>query len=264
MAIPRMEDDVEIVSKMGDRPRVEDGLSTQGFKEKFDLAGVRIKNFINNILIPSIENSVNEDGLLSKISTELGKKLSLSGGTMTGAINMNGKRITNVPTPTADSHAVNKSYADAIGKTASEAKETADKAIPSSEKAKAGGVATLNENMKVPPKQTRSTIVVIDGTTHTIIPDNEGRMLRVYNDGKDCVITLPGSGDNDLDVGAEIEVLSHTSGKVTIKAPSDKYLLYSGCTTTNYGGSLVIGHKYGCVALKKVASASWIASGDIE
>lgn len=264
MAIPKMDEDVEIISKLGDIPGSQDGLSPQGLKERFDLAGVRIKNFINNKLIPAIESSVDEDGLLSKIGQELGKKLSLSGGTMTGNLNMNSKKITNLGTPTADGHAVNKQYADAIKATAEEAKSTAEAAIPSSQKGKASGVASLNDNSKVIPSQTRSTIAVINGTSHKIVPDNEGRMLRVYNDGADCVITLPGGSDTDLDVGAEIEILSYTKGGVTIKAPSDRYLLYAGCPQNTMGGSLKIGHTYGCVALKKVASVSWIASGDIE
>ena len=112
MAIPRMEEDLEIISKLGDKPRVDDGLSTQGFKAKFDIAGVRIKNFINNTLIPAIENAVDENSLLSQISKELGQKLSLSGGTMTGTINMNGKSLYNVKTPTQDTEAAHKKYVD--------------------------------------------------------------------------------------------------------------------------------------------------------
>ena len=41
-----------------------------------------------------------------------GKYLSLTGGTMTGNININNKTITNLKTPTADTEAANKKYVD--------------------------------------------------------------------------------------------------------------------------------------------------------
>lgn len=112
MAIPRMEEDVEIITKLGDVPGSDDGLSTQELKSKFDLAAVRIKNFINNILIPGIENSVDEGALLTQIGNALSRKLSLSGGIMTGDINMNGKSISNVKTPTQDSDVTTKEFVE--------------------------------------------------------------------------------------------------------------------------------------------------------
>lgn len=45
----------------------------------------------------------------------------VSGGTMYGPLNMGGKNITNLGTPTSDGHAVNKLYADAIKKIAENA-----------------------------------------------------------------------------------------------------------------------------------------------
>lgn len=118
MAIPKMEDDVEIITKLGDVPGSDDGLSTLELKKRFDLASIRIKEFINKILIPSIENSVDEESLLSQIGKALGQKLSLSGGTMTGVINMNGKGIYNLKTPTQDSDAASKKYVDDAKKAA--------------------------------------------------------------------------------------------------------------------------------------------------
>lgn len=43
-------------------------------------------------------------------ATEAGKALPKAGGTMTGVINMNSKRITGLPTPTQASDAVSKNY----------------------------------------------------------------------------------------------------------------------------------------------------------
>jgi hypothetical protein len=51
-------------------------------------------------------------GVSSNIQTQLDNKLSLSGGTMTGAINMGGSKITSLGAPTAGGDAVNKTYAD--------------------------------------------------------------------------------------------------------------------------------------------------------
>lgn len=48
----------------------------------------------------------------SFLTAQLAKYLTLSGGTMTGAINMNSKKITNLPTPSAAKDAVPKDYVD--------------------------------------------------------------------------------------------------------------------------------------------------------
>jgi len=112
MAIPKMEEDVEVISKLGDIPGSDDGLTTQELKHRFDLGAVLIKDFINNVLIPGIENAVDEDGLLSKVAQAINGKLSLSGGTMTGALNMGGKSLSNLKTPAQDTDATTKKYVD--------------------------------------------------------------------------------------------------------------------------------------------------------
>ena len=112
MAIPKMEEDVEVISKLGDIPGSDDGLTTQELKHRFDLGAVLIKDFINNVLLPGIENAVDEDGLLSKVAQAINGKLSLSGGTMTGALNMGGKSLSNLKTPAQDTDATTKKYVD--------------------------------------------------------------------------------------------------------------------------------------------------------
>lgn len=57
MAIPRMDDDMNIIVRLGDVPGSENGLTPQQIKEKFDQAGLLLQAFINNSLIPSIENT---------------------------------------------------------------------------------------------------------------------------------------------------------------------------------------------------------------
>lgn len=124
MAIPKMDDDLEIISKLGDIPGSDDGLSTQQLKNLFDRAGLLIKNYINTILIPKIESSVDEDSLLPKIANELNKKLSLSGGTMKGPINMNSLSISGLNEPTSDTQPATKKYADTIEAAAEKKKLT--------------------------------------------------------------------------------------------------------------------------------------------
>lgn len=130
MAIPKMEDDVEVIAALGDVPGSDNGLTPQQLKERFDLAAVRLKNYINNILLPELNMIVDVKALLEGIidktlsksdmaadakatADALAKKLSLSGGTMTGLLDMAGRSILNVATPTTDSGAANKSYVDA-------------------------------------------------------------------------------------------------------------------------------------------------------
>lgn len=211
--------------------------------------------------------------------------LPLSGGTMTGALKMNSNSITGLPAPTASSHAVNKSYADGIketaanalskanqaysdanaaGATAYAAQQIANAAIPSSQNGAANGVASLDKNKKVNPRQARSTILSVSEPSVAITNVHEGLFIRVYGAESDVTFTLPSDGDDDCEIGAEIEILRNTRYNVTIKAPSDRYLLYPDCSTTSKGGSLKIANMYGCVALKRVAAQTWIAAGDIE
>ena len=58
-----------------------------------------------NITVPTKVSELTDDVVK-------GKYLPLTGGTMTGNININNKTITNLKTPTADTEAVNKKYVD--------------------------------------------------------------------------------------------------------------------------------------------------------
>lgn len=121
MAIPKFEEDLNIIAALGDNPGVDNGLDPQQFKEEFDKAGNLIQFYINNKLIPELNQLVDVDALLrgildttltksdkaanaKAVGDALAKKLSLSGGFMTGALS--------VLTPTQDAHAANKGYVD--------------------------------------------------------------------------------------------------------------------------------------------------------
>ena len=127
MAIPKLETDVQIVSKIPDYPGSEGGLSPAEFKAKFDEAPQIIKDFIKNVLIGELNNLVDVQALLNNVldstltlpnkaanakvtGDELKKKLNLSGGTMTGPVNMGGNKITSMANPSDATDAVNKKF----------------------------------------------------------------------------------------------------------------------------------------------------------
>lgn len=59
--------DLDIIKKLGDNPGVDDGLSTDALKAKFDEAGNIIKDYINNYLIAELDKLINVDALLKDI-----------------------------------------------------------------------------------------------------------------------------------------------------------------------------------------------------
>lgn len=67
MAIEKLNADLEIISKLGDYPLADDGLEPDQFKAKFDAAGMLIKQYINDVLIPSLDELVDVDALLNGI-----------------------------------------------------------------------------------------------------------------------------------------------------------------------------------------------------
>lgn len=127
MAIPKFEDDIEVISKLGDYPGSDNNLSTDGFRSKFDEAAVKFKRYINNVLIPNLDMIVDVRalllGILDKTLTmsdkaaeakatgdALNKKLDKAGGIMTGNIAMSGKRVTGLGDPVEDGDAVTKKF----------------------------------------------------------------------------------------------------------------------------------------------------------
>lgn len=107
MAIPLFTEDMDIVSKLGDYPGSEDGLSPQEFKQRFDLAGKLIKDFLNNTLIPLTNLTVDPDAIVAMV---LEKALDTGGGTLTGTLYMSGNRIADVGDPVLDGDAVPNGY----------------------------------------------------------------------------------------------------------------------------------------------------------
>lgn len=50
MAFNTFNEDMDIISKLGDEPNENNGLTAAGLKAKFDLAGNKIKTFLNNLI----------------------------------------------------------------------------------------------------------------------------------------------------------------------------------------------------------------------
>ena len=66
MAIPKFESDLNIISKLNDYPS-EDGLETDAFKRKFDLGTNLLKEYINDVLIPALNQIVDVEALLNSV-----------------------------------------------------------------------------------------------------------------------------------------------------------------------------------------------------
>lgn len=64
MAIPSFTEDMDIISALGDRPNTDDGLTPSQLKAKFDLAGNRIKTYINTVLLPKLIEKPSFTGLM--------------------------------------------------------------------------------------------------------------------------------------------------------------------------------------------------------
>ena len=110
MAIYQLEPmtaDVEILSKLGDNPGSDDGLSTQELKSKFDLGSVLLKENLNRVIA-----AVNS--LLSSAGNFL------QGGTMAGNLNMNQYRLYGIKSPEDAGDAANKGYVDSSEKKAND------------------------------------------------------------------------------------------------------------------------------------------------
>lgn len=127
MALPKLLEDLAFISKLGDYPGSDDNLTPEQFRERFDAAALRIQEYLNNQLIPGLDQLVDVQALLNGIldstlslsdraanakatGDALTRKLDKTGGNMTGNIDMGGKRIGNLGNPVGDGDAVSRKY----------------------------------------------------------------------------------------------------------------------------------------------------------
>lgn len=105
MALPKLLDDLAVISKLGDYPATDDNLSTEEFKAKFDEAALRLQEFLNKTLIPAIEMSGGGGSGGGNVETDEEGNAHISG---------NGDTIVNVGTPEKPTDAANKEYVDRV------------------------------------------------------------------------------------------------------------------------------------------------------
>lgn len=74
MAIPKLEDDLAVISKLGEYPGSDDGLSTEEFKAKFDEAVLIIQKYLNKKLIPLLDKLIGETNV-EKVFADVDKLL---------------------------------------------------------------------------------------------------------------------------------------------------------------------------------------------
>ena len=103
MSIEKLERDLAFISKLSDYPGSQDGLTTDEFKAMFDAAPLVIQDYINNVLVPAII-------AIDPSEDDAGIYLRLDGGKMKGPVNMNGNRLSGIPTPSAADDAVPKAF----------------------------------------------------------------------------------------------------------------------------------------------------------
>jgi hypothetical protein len=130
MALPKLLEDLAFISKLGDYPGSDDNLTPEQFRDRFDAAALRIQEYLNNQLVPGLDQLVDVQALLNGIldstlslsdraanakatGDALIRKLDKTGGNMTGNIDMGGKRVGNLGTPVSTGDAASKGYVDA-------------------------------------------------------------------------------------------------------------------------------------------------------
>lgn len=138
--IPYFEKDMVIIGKLGDTPGTDDNLDWRELQAKFDEGGKATKEYLNQVakilngLFSADGGSISGGNLSGNLNVNSHRlyglpapqenddaaskeyadtKLSKTGGTMTGPISMNKNYVQNLPVPVADNDAATKEYVDA-------------------------------------------------------------------------------------------------------------------------------------------------------
>ena len=128
-------------------------------------------------------------------------------------------------------------------------------AIPAANKGTAGGVATLNDNLKVSAEQACSTITA-KTSNYTLTLEDAGTLITM-NAETDLTLTIPASSTVDFPFGTEIEIAQFGAGKVTISPES-------GVTLLSLDGALSLAGQYAVACIKKVSIDTWLIGGALE
>lgn len=146
-----------------------------------------------------------------------GEYLPLGGGKMTGSIDMGGKKITNLETPTAEKDAVNKAYADEIKTAAGKAQTSADNAKTAADNAK-----TAADNAKAAADNAKALANAKTSNKKTTVTLSSGKwvdnMQTVSVDGVNperVNIVGPVSADLEKYAEAGVRCTEEEEGKLT-------------------------------------------------
>jgi hypothetical protein len=102
MEFPKLTENLSIISTLGDNPGVDNGLTAEGLKAKFDEAALILQRYINEKLVEGL-NEIFAGGPAAPSD----------GFNMNGPINMNRQPIWNVRDPVGDGDALNLQFANA-------------------------------------------------------------------------------------------------------------------------------------------------------
>lgn len=101
MKFPKLTDDLSIISKLGDNPGTDNGLTAEELKAKFDESALILQAYLNGTLVETLNE------LFSG-----GDSTPSNGLNMNGAINMNLNPLQNVRDPQSDHEALNLRFAN--------------------------------------------------------------------------------------------------------------------------------------------------------
>ena len=186
------------------------------------------------------------DNVTSNIQTQLNNKLSLSGGTMTGDINLGTHKITNLGTPTSNTDAATKSYVDTAVANVSGGVSGAYLPLTGGTMSgeismgnnKITNISTPTQNTDAVNKQYVDTQITsarpnITGAASTIITSNLTASRAVISDsnGKIAVSDVTSTELGYLD-GVTSNVQTQLNGKASTSHTHSQYLPLSGGTMT--------------------------------
>lgn len=203
MALDRFNENMDIIAGLGDDPKRDDGLSTPQFKSVFDKAGLLIQKFLNEKLIPQIENFLDEGTVLGKITEVLSGKLDKTGGTMEGPINMNGQSLSGLNAPTKDDEAATKGYVNELIRTAAPRNllDNSDFTNPVNQRGFSGGKPSVDNGyfidrwMTIQNTSNNISLIFVDnGLEVTVLSGEAGVCQRVLRPNSDVTFAVKVGG----------------------------------------------------------------------
>jgi hypothetical protein len=293
MAIPKFEADLNIISKLADKPNDAEGLSAQAFKEEFDRAGLLVKEYINEILVPQANIDIDN------ASKGIGGSEGMDGSTIADGTVTASKLSAN--SVTAEKIAEDAVTAEKIAPKAVNEEAFADASIPA-RAYKQGSVtaAALAQNSVTADKIAEGAVSgakLANGSVGTAkIADAAVTRAKLATDVLYSPIMGSASGDYALtiaDLGKTIRG-SHNAGfNVVVTADASTAIPYSaefaifrycsetgGDVTVTFDGVNVCGagwpsyktsptikivDSYAMIAIKKVTTANmWLVTGNVE